>query len=183
MWANEILTFHLGRIASQFILHFNINDLIFDTSEREETEGGKYKRKGEVVGDFILPPTMREYLHEFLFGDLHCQAIYTYSLAGGLIADDGSCDGVGAPLEQQLSGPTMQRLREATEKLRLAPRKQRQGGQTPEGQEVNLPDSVADTFKLLGHILRQSYDDRGEVIPLRGNIRSGLQNNPTPPPK
>jgi SpoVK/Ycf46/Vps4 family AAA+-type ATPase len=165
-WANEVHTFHLGRIARQFILHFNINDLVIDTNDKQESANGEYKRKGEVVGNFSLPPTMREYLHDFLFSELKCQGIYTYSLAGGLIADDPSRNGIGVPLGQELRGPTMQRLFDATERLRLNSAKQRRGGNPAEGQEVNLPDNMAGTFKLLGHILRQSYDERGEVIPL-----------------
>ncbi len=164
-WANEIHTFHLGRIARQFILHFNINDLVIDTNDKQESSNGEYKRKGEVVGNFSLPPTLREYLHEFLFSELKCQGIYTYSLAGGLIADDSGRNGIGAPLGQELRGPTMQRLFDATERLRLNSAKQKRGGNPAEGQEVNLPDNMAGTFKLLGHILRQSYDERGEVIP------------------
>jgi SpoVK/Ycf46/Vps4 family AAA+-type ATPase len=164
-WANEIHTFHLGRIARQFILHFNINDLVIDMNFKQESVNGDYKRGGEVVGNFSLPLTMREYLHDFLFGELKCQGIYTYSLAGGLIADDPVRSSIGAPLGQELRGPTMQRLFDTTERLRLNSSKQKRGGNPAEGQEVNLPDNMANTFKLLGHILRQSYDERGEAIP------------------
>lgn len=159
-WANEIHTFHLGRIARQFILHFNINDFVIDTSDKKQMDAGGYKRTGEVVGDFPLPPMLREYLHEFLFSEFGCQAVYTYSLAGGLLANERNCDGIGTPLGQELRGPAMQRLYDATKNLQLAPRRQR--GQPVEGQEVNLPDNVADTFKLLGHILRQPYYEQAE---------------------
>lgn len=185
-WANEIQTFHLGRIARQFILHFNINDLAIDTNAGEETPGGEYKRAGDVIGNFKLPPTMREYLHEFLFfSDLNCQAIYTYSLAGGLIADDRSCEGIGTPLRQQLSGQTMQRLLDATQTLKLMPNRQRRGGggQPVDGQEVNLPDSMVDIFKLLGHILRQSYDENGAPIPPEVRDKRGQQGGSAPAPR
>ncbi len=163
-WANEIKTFHLGRIARQFILHFNLNDLIIDTSAIKETAApGAYRRAGELVGDFLsppfLPPMLREYLHEFLFNELKCQAIYTYSLAGGLIGDDREHNGIGAPMKQELRGPAMQRLQDFTRELGLAPQRSRRG-QPAEGQEIkspDLPDALADTFKLLSHLLRKSY--------------------------
>lgn len=166
VWANEIKTFHLGRIARQFILHFNLSDLVIDTSSlKEDTTSGAYQRAGEVVGNFpitpFLPPMLREYLHEFLFAELNCQAAYTYSLAGGLTGDDRDHCGIGAPIQQELKMPAMQRLHDFTHELGLGPQRQRRG-QPSEGQDIkkpDLPDELANTFKLLSHLLRQPYYD------------------------
>ena len=90
-WIEDLTTFYHGRITRQFVLHFNITDFIIDLSERRELGKGNYIRTGDVVGLTGQPQTMREYLHQFLFDirqGLRCQAVYTYSLAGGLIADD-----------------------------------------------------------------------------------------------
>src|SRR5947208_1381389 len=77
-WIEDLTTFYHGRIARQFVLHFNITDFIIDLGERHELSKGEYLRKGDVVGlDKGQPETMREYLHHFLFDQqqgLDCQA-------------------------------------------------------------------------------------------------------------
>ncbi|HEU5382458.1 MAG TPA: ATP-binding protein [Ktedonobacteraceae bacterium] len=166
-WADEIQTFHRGRIARQFILHFNLNDLVIDLSEMRQTPSGQWQRAGEVVGDFstppFLPPMLREYLHEFLFNELRCQAVYTYSLAGGLTGYDREQNGNDLFSAQKQQGAAIQRLATITRELGLAPARQsRNRGQQGEGQEISAPDlpnEMADTFKLLEHVLRQPYYD------------------------
>ena len=104
---------------------------------------------------------LREYLLEFLFSELKCHAVYTYSLAGGLIGYDREQGGNNLLPEQRRHGPAMKRLYELTRSLGLAP--QRQGhnrNQQGEGHEISAPDlpnEMADTFKLLEHILHQPY--------------------------
>lgn len=155
IWVEDLLTFHTGRIARQFVLHFNLTDFAMDMSARKEVGKGEYVRQGAIMGEIDQLATMREYLHQLLFDVLRCQSIYTYSLAGGLIASDGKQRGMGTPLGRELRGPALQRLYDASKAL--APQKQ---GQPTEGQEIDLPDNVAETLKLLGHVLRQHHYDK-----------------------
>src|SRR5437660_11087092 len=87
-WVEDLTTFYRGRITRQFVLHFNITDFVIDLSDKRDLENGDYIRMGQVVGVNDQLQTLREYLHQFLFRELGCHAIYTYSLAGGLIAND-----------------------------------------------------------------------------------------------
>jgi hypothetical protein len=88
-WIEDLTTFYRGRIARQFVIHFNITDFVMDlTLKVEGQKKGEYIRAGEVVDSRDQLPTLREYLHEFLFEAVGCHAIYTYSLAGGLVALD-----------------------------------------------------------------------------------------------
>ncbi len=162
-WIEDLSTFYEGRIARQFVLHFNLTDFVIDTSERINTGKGDYVRTGDVVGltNGQQPATMREYLHRFLFNEHNYQAIYTYSLAGGLIADDRP-----SPLPTALQNVTqdvprrsiaMALLQDATKKLQVNTSTRKRRGEPEEGQEVDLPDDIAENFKLLGHLLRQPY--------------------------
>ena len=159
-WIEDLMTFYYGRIARQFVLHFNITDFVIDTSERRESGKVEYQRFGDVVGAGKQPLTMREYLHRFLFGALRCQAVYTYSLAGGLIADDRPPTLLNDVAQSaRPRSRAMQLLTEASKTLQLTPQRRAQRGQPQEGQEVDLPDNIAENFKLLGHLLRQPYQD------------------------
>jgi SpoVK/Ycf46/Vps4 family AAA+-type ATPase len=159
-WIEDLVTFHRGRIARQFVLHFNIVDIVIDMSRRRDKGKGEYIRLGDVVGEMKQLPTMREYLHQYLFDALHYQAIYTYSLAGGLIANDRQQGGIGTPLGRELRGPAIQRLYEASKTLQLTSQGR---GQPVEGKEVDLPDNIAENFKLLGHVLRQQYYEKPDT--------------------
>ncbi len=165
-WVEDFSTFYEGRIARQFVLHFNITDFVIDTDERKNTGKGEYARTGSVVGltNGQQPLTMREYLHRFLFDQLNCQAIYTYSLAGGLIADDRPLSmpsnvASNTPNAQNTTrhGVALQLLHDASKTLRIDTHTRKQRGEPQEGQEVELPDDIAENFKLLGHLLRQPY--------------------------
>lgn len=159
-WAEDLSTFYDGRIARQFILHFNIADFVIDMSERQDLGKGQYVRRGDVVGVGEQPLTFREYLHRFLFQTLCCQAVYTYSLAGGLIADDRpTFAGAGQPLLSDMprQSKALQLLRDASKTLQITSARRVQRGNPQEGQEVDLPENVAENFKLLGHLLRQPY--------------------------
>jgi SpoVK/Ycf46/Vps4 family AAA+-type ATPase len=157
-WIEDLTTFYRGRIARQFVLHFNITDFVIDLSERRELGKGEYIRTGDVVGVTDQFQTMREYLHRFLFDTqargLGCQSIYTYSLAGGLVANDVKQGGSTA-LDREVRGPAWQRIQDAWKTLQPAP--QRRAGQPQEGREVDLPANISENFKLLGHMLRQKH--------------------------
>jgi len=170
-WVEDLSTFYEGRIARQFVLHFNITDFAIDTSERKSIGKGEYERMGDVVGVIDQPLSMREYLHRFLFTSLHCQAVYTYSLAGGLIADDRPLFGTGPTgstaqlLEQDGTPRSMawQLLDNASKTLKIRPQARRQRGQPQEGQEIEIAEGIAENFKLLGHVLRQPHYAEGSV--------------------
>ena len=154
-WVEDLTTFYRGRITRQFVLHFNITDFVIDLSDKRDPENGDYIRMGQVVGMADQLQTMREYLHQFLFRELGCHAIYTYSLAGGLIANDAQPNGNSTALDRE-RGPAWQRI-QATWKMLKSSQPRR--GQPAEGQEVDLPDEdkIAQNFKLLGHMLRQQH--------------------------
>ncbi|HTK12128.1 MAG TPA: ATP-binding protein [Ktedonobacteraceae bacterium] len=167
-WVEDLSTFYEGRIARQFVLHFNITDFVIDTNERQERRKGEYERMGEMVGlaDGQQPLTMREYLHRLLFSDFACQAVYTYSLAGGLIADDrpppsqlANYPLANSPLAQGIprNSTALKLLHDASKTLQVNTHMRKQRGEPQEGQEVELPDDIAENFKLLGHLLRQPY--------------------------
>jgi SpoVK/Ycf46/Vps4 family AAA+-type ATPase len=178
-WIEDLSTFYEGRIARQFVLHFNITDFVIDTNERIESGKGEYERRGDVVNVADQPVTMREYLHSFLFQALQCQAVYTYSLAGGLIADDRSAflsnsNESGQALIRGQTNNTrkniaLQLLYDASKTLEINPRTRKQTGQPEEGQEIELPDDIAENFKLLGHLLRQPHYATGSGGPAQGN--------------
>jgi SpoVK/Ycf46/Vps4 family AAA+-type ATPase len=154
-WLEDVITFHSGRIARQFVLHFNITDYIIDLSAKQDAEGG-YIRLGDVVTESDTPQTMREYLLQFLFEALSCQTIYTYSLANGLTASDAppflqDRDAM-LPASQRKTG--MQLL---SELLHLAPstNHQQRTASGGAGAEDALPTEIADVFKLLSSVLSQ----------------------------
>jgi len=181
-WVEELETFYRGRIARQFVLHFNLTDFMIDTTRRVVRNQGEYVRSGDVV-PVTQPPekaprvyTMREYLYSYLFEGLRCAAIYTYSLAGGLRVEDrvSMPDQAGAGLtgslqtsvqwsqesksQSQSATVSMHLLQEAARTQRIAQPRPGQRGQPEEGVEVDLPESVAENFKLLGHLLRQRHN-------------------------
>ena len=129
-WIEDLQTFHSGRIARQFVLHFNITDYVIDLEEKRDTSQGKYIRLGEVVEDAgRAQQTMREYLTQFLFDELSCQYVYTYSLAIGLAGDDAvnwSREKTTKPGERE-PGPAMQYLYETYASMHPA---QKQGKRT-----------------------------------------------------
>lgn len=153
-WVEDLIILHQGRIARQFVLHFNITDYTIDLSERQYTSKQGYVRSGDIIGNYDFPQTMREYLKQFLFEEpLSCQSIYTYSLANGLTAED-------APTEQheeaniaehEARSRAMQRVHELYRSLHSSGRR----GQSKDNQEIELPVDISENFKLLGHLLRQ----------------------------
>lgn len=156
-WALDLQNLHAGRVARQFILHFNITDHIIDM-EREiydESTPPRRVRLGNPVGE---PIPFRTYLHKFLRERVNCQAMYSYSLAGGLIADEDRDQGVGL-LQREMKGEGWDRLF-ATLRLARPAGRAGQNGQTSVGREVNdpdLPDDPVEIFRLLGHLLRQRH--------------------------
>lgn len=165
-WVEDLTTFYRGRIARQFVIHFNITDFVMDLSRLEEPTG-EYMRTGEVVDNRDQLPTMREYLHEFLFEAVGCHAIYTYSLAGGLVALDAPRKVATTALEREMLVPAKQRLLGAWRAL-SSPQPDQNGSTQnttgeqrtqPKEQEIDLPkdNEIADNFKILSHMLRQPY--------------------------
>jgi SpoVK/Ycf46/Vps4 family AAA+-type ATPase len=199
-WVEELETFYRGRIARQFVLHFNLTDFIVDTTQRISRNKGQYLRGGDIVPVNDPPEkaprvyTMREYLYNYLFDGLRCAAVYTYSLAGGLRVEDrpasmGQTAGANTPdgrwqasasasakwsqesssstsnnagttsrSQSQSTSVSMELLQEAARTQRIAQPRPGQRGQPEEGAEVDLPESVAESFKLLGHLLRQKHN-------------------------
>ncbi|GEM_PF-1026181 len=173
LWAQEFVTLYRGRIARQFVIHFNINDFVLNLSRQEEQEkNSRHLPLWDVVGVQTQPRVFREYLHDLLYEELNCQATYTYTLASGLLAEDRQHLGIGQPLATELGAQTSagRFLRTAMESLGLQRRPAEQGqqgqqgqqgvrppGQRVEGQEIDLPRSVPDHLKILGHLLRQQY--------------------------
>lgn len=155
-WLDDLITFYQGRIARQFVLHFNITDYIIDLSERQDLDQGGYTRKGEVVAVQEGPQTLREYFYHFLFHTLACQTVYTYSLANGLDAEDAQQEQEFAP-QNEARGPGMQRIYETYQHAHSDAR-----GSSPGGQERDLPTDVSENLKLLGQVLRQKYPDPGD---------------------
>ncbi len=158
-WTTEIKTLLDGRIVQQFLLHFNINDYVVDLDrEQRVLEFGAPERvpTGDVVG---MPTPFRSYLHEFLYappqqGGVGCQAIYTYSLAGGLLVE-------ASPRGNQ--SVAERRVYEANTFIHQVQSyfKPRNSGQPAEGEEADVPTSLPENLKLLGHILRRQYDMSG----------------------
>jgi SpoVK/Ycf46/Vps4 family AAA+-type ATPase len=172
-WARRLRTLHRGRVARQFALHFNINDYVVDLVGYERL-GGDGQPELSVAPDvrdqWDKPPTFREYLHNLLFDSDHekgfaCQAIYTYTLANGMLASDHQRRGMGQPLTGELGGATSL-VRGAMAGLRIGGAGP-QAGQPAAGVEVNLPPDVPTNLKILGHMLRQRYmgtDPRGQQV-------------------
>lgn len=158
-WIEDLVTFYEGRIARQFVLHFNITDYIIDLSQRYDLDRGGYTRDGEVVTNSETPQTMREYLYHFLFDALSCQTIYTYSLANGLTAIDAAQSDEEDVLtgEHDAHSPGMQRIYEINNTMhgsgQLSP------GKTQNEDDMHLPTDVSENLKLLGRILQQKYPD------------------------
>ncbi len=151
-WIEDLITFQEGRIARQFVLHFNLADYILDLNERHDQEKGTYTRGGEVVLNSESLQTLREYLYHFLFSTFSCQSIYTYSLAYGLRADDAEEEGDTLTFERESQGPGMRRIYEIYQKMHGAGRTQGEEG-------IDLPTDVSENLKLLGQALRQKYSD------------------------
>jgi len=183
-WAQELTTMYRGRIARQFVLHFNINDFILTLSSQAEAVDNGVKvwaPSGDVVDVQEDPLLFRAYLHQLLYAHpFDCQAIYTYTLAGGLIAEDRTRQGIGQPLAAELdaqqqtqAGAVMRRALRAAGLGKSAQRstnhvnqanqtnQANQPGQRLEGEEVELPKSMPEHFKALGHLLRTTYYPNG----------------------
>lgn len=179
-WAQEMITLFRGRIARQFVLHFNINDFAITLSDQKSTpENGVniWLPSGEIVGVQDQPSLFRAYLHDLLYSPrFNCQAIYTYTLASGLIAEDRERNGIGQPLTAELQAGMISRadalIRSAVQAVGVGRRRQgqqqdqqgqppRQPGQRMEGEEVDMPKNVPDNLKALGHLLRTPYYPNG----------------------
>ncbi|HLX39147.1 MAG TPA: AAA family ATPase, partial [Ktedonobacteraceae bacterium] len=168
-WIEDLLTFYEGRIARQFVLHFNLTDYIIDLSERRDMEKGAFIRTGNVVGDFDTPPILRQYLYQFLFEKLTCRYIYTYSLAYGLTSDDSQDDPASrtdatsrnGSHEVQKPNPGLQMLNDIYHEMQSS-RKQ-QNTPTQGEQEIKLPTEISENFKLLSHVLQQRHFDAANV--------------------
>lgn len=147
-WVEDLLTFHVGKIARQFVLHFNITDYIIDLSEQEERGRGNYIRTGSVIG---APQTLNEYLHALLFEEFSCQSVYTYSLANGLTAKDASAFHDSTPyMSEQESGKRSMQYIYGKYQLQRSP-SSRSAGQARDEMEI------AETLKLLGRPLQDVH--------------------------
>ena len=161
-WIEDLITFYQGRIARQFVLHFNITDYIIDLGERFDLDKGGYTRGGEMVTTDETPQNMRQYLYRFLFDVLSCQTIYTYSLANGLTADDADRVDQDDPddtltFEREVHGPGMQRIYEIFKTMHGET--QQPSSKKQDSSDVRLPADESENLKLLGHVLRQKYPD------------------------
>jgi SpoVK/Ycf46/Vps4 family AAA+-type ATPase len=149
-WTRELRTLYNGRVARQFVLHFNISDFIVDLERLEMSpETGEYEAAGGVVGE---PRSFRQYLANFLYSDLHCQAIYSYSLANSLVVDEDLL-----PDERDFA---RQRVHEAAASVNFV--QQDAGGVEHEAQQTNLPDGPAGNLKILGYMLTKNWLVRGD---------------------
>jgi SpoVK/Ycf46/Vps4 family AAA+-type ATPase len=161
-WLEDLLTFYHGRIARQFVLHFNITDYIIDLDQKRATGKGKYIRAGNAQVDTSqTPKTLREYLYQFLFDDLSCQYIYTYSLANGLTAEDVTqqvsekkAESAGRDLQLEQDGPAMQHLYKTYQSMRAHPQNGRRVADT-QNDAPQLPTEISENFKLLTRILQK----------------------------
>lgn len=164
-WIEDLLTFYHGRIARQFVLHFNITDYVIDLSGKRDIGKGKYVREGSALADASqTPQTMREYLYQFLLDELSCQYVYTYSLANGLTADDVAQRAQekksesGEPDQQRelAPGPAMQHLSGIYQSMRSV---QQRNKSTKEIQNdaLQLPNDLSENFKLLTRILQMRH--------------------------
>ncbi len=168
-WVEDLLTFYQGRIARQFVLHFNLTDYIIDLSERRDMDKGAFIRTGNVVGDFDTPPILRQYLYQFLFEELACRHVYTYSLAYGLTADDpqeNSASRTGATPtsgshERQQPNPGMQLLNDVYREMRSTG--EQQSVPARDEKEIKLPTEISENFKLLSRVLQQKNRDFAEL--------------------
>lgn len=175
LWALDLLTLHAGVVARQFVLHFNITDFVIGLAREDlevlnPSDPPRRTRTGAQVGE---PLAFRSYLHAFLRDSRYfgCQAIYTYSLAGGLIADEDREQRNGGPLQRNMQSPAWRRLFDtlAVAHSGQATQGQQPGqnGQPQEGREVDeLPDEPPEVFKLLGHLLRQRHMVQGTEKPV-----------------
>ena len=62
-WCLDVYNLHAGRVARQFILHFNINDLVIDLAEEAQdpsTTPPRRIRRGAIT---TTPQNFRAYLH------------------------------------------------------------------------------------------------------------------------
>lgn len=158
-WVENLITFYQGRIARQFVLHFNITDYVIDLSKRFERGKGEYVRTGEVVevlGDDGVPmlQTMREYLYQFLFQSFSCQSIYTYSLANGLTVEDAPQFESGRG-QDPMDGVGMLRLYETYRTMHSTSNQPSRRT----SDNIELPTEISENFKLLNLLLRQKYTD------------------------
>lgn len=154
-WIEDLITFYQGRIARQFVLHFNITDYIIDMSERHNLEKEGYTRTGEVVNTTDQPKAMREYIHQFLFETLLCQSIYTYSLAGGLMIDEQAQQNHDTIPRRSEPSPSAQRAYDTYAAMRLTAKKR--PPQAANERDSELPTDVSENLKLLGQMLRQKH--------------------------
>ena len=187
-WAEELSIFYRGRIARLFILHFNLTDYAIDTSE----EGPEGDRKGVALIDANRSHslTFREYLHQFLFREFGCHAIYTYSLAGGMTTEDAPDTALSSHGKDTAQGRLREAAKEihgngrarkqqvhARERLQGQPQvmteedgqqfqarvgNEQQEQQPAEAQEVDISDDIAENFKVLGHLLSHPYYDQAQ---------------------
>ncbi|MHB8596816.1 MAG: ATP-binding protein [Ktedonobacteraceae bacterium] len=167
-WIEDLLTFYQGRIARQFVLHFNLTDYIIDLSERRDVDKGAFIRTGNIVGEFDTPPILRQYLYQFLFEELACRYVYTYSLAYGLTADDpqeNSASRIDATTsgshEVQKPNPGMQLLSDMYREMHSTGKQQNAPARGEE--EIKLPTEISENFKLLSQVLQQKHVDSANV--------------------
>jgi SpoVK/Ycf46/Vps4 family AAA+-type ATPase len=181
-WVEDLLTFYKGRIARQFVLHFNLTDYIIDLNERRDIEKGAFIRTGDVVGNLDTPAMLRQYLYQFLFDELSCRYIYTYSLANGLTADDvppNAQDATNRPQDGKAGNVRLSAANNSTnsyEGYRPGPGTQllhtvyremhstgQQRNNPAQGeQEIELPNEVSENLKLLSRVLQQPYFDAAD---------------------
>jgi transitional endoplasmic reticulum ATPase len=171
-WVEDLLTFYNGRIARQFVLHFNITDYIIDLDQKRDSGKGKYIRAGNMLEDTSqAPQTLREYLYQFLFDELSCQYIYTYSLANGLTADDVTQQiqekkngSTGRDVQSEQSSPAMQHLQNIYKSMRALPQRGKRATDTQD-DELQLPTDISENFKLLTRVLRMQLKGSDPLNP------------------
>src|SRR6185437_9642582 len=89
-WSNDLFNLHQGRVARQFVLHFNITDVVIDMNQMgldDTTSPPRPVRTGDIVGE---PLAFRDYLYQLLRRRFRCEHLFTYSLAAGLNVDEDS---------------------------------------------------------------------------------------------
>jgi SpoVK/Ycf46/Vps4 family AAA+-type ATPase len=159
-WIEDLLTFHKGRIARQFVFHFNITDYVIDLNQRLDQGKAGSVRAGDVTGITDQPKMLREYLHQFLFDVLSCRAIYTYSLADGLQAYDAPPPDNDTSGTQEATGPAMDQLYQTYRLMRTSTNRE---GRPQEQRQIHLPVEISENLKLLGLLLRQKHFDLSDI--------------------
>lgn len=164
-WTLDLYNLHAGKVARQFVLHFNITDVVIDMEQPgfdETTSPPRPIRTGRMIGQ---PMAFRSYLYRLLRQMFNCQHLFTYSLAAGLIADEdieqrqqrGQQN--GGELQRDLGAPGWQLILETARAANLVPANAVADQNTFES--LNPP---TEALRLLTYLLRQSRTQVGVII-------------------